>query len=412
MLVTAIAVVGLVATSCGGGGGGESNLATGDAAAGDDSGPIPVGVLRSLSGTMAISEVSVRDAELLAINELNDAGGVLGRQLDPIVEDGASDEATFAQRAQKLINEDRVAVTFGGWTSASRKAMLPVFEGNEALLWYPVQYEGLEASPYIFYTGATTNQQIVPALDYLAEEEDISTLYLLGSDYVFPRTANKIIKAYAKAHNIEVLGEDYTPLGHTEYATVINRIRAAEPDAVFNTLNGDSNVAFFTQLRDAGVSADDIPTMSVSVAEEEIRSIGPANVAGHLVAWNYFMTTDTEENEAFVDAYRAAYGADRVVSDPMEAGYAAVYLWAAAVEAAGTTDVEAVKDAAAGISIDAPGGAYTIDGDNQHITKTARVGVVEDDGMITEVWNSGAPVDPDPFLEGYDWAEGLSTSAN
>jgi urea transport system substrate-binding protein len=394
--------LGLLLTACGEDGGGS--VAEG---AVDGDGPVPVGVLRSLSGTMAISEVSVRDAELLAIQEINEAGGVLGRQLDPIEEDGASDEATFAERAQKLIREDGVAVTFGGWTSASRKAMLPVFEGNESLLFYPVQYEGLEASPYIFYTGATTNQQIVPALDYLVEEEGIESIYLLGSDYVFPRTANQIIQAYAEAHGIEVLGEDYTPLGHTEYATVINRITSADPDVVFNTLNGDSNVAFFTQLRDAGVGADGLPTMSVSVAEEEIRSIGADNVAGHLVAWNYYMTTETEENGAFVEAYQAEYGEDRVVSDPMEAGYAAVYLWAAAVEAAGTFEVEAVKEAAPGISVDAPGGTYTIDGENQHISKIARVGVVQDDGMIEEVWTSGEPIEPDPFLEGYDWAGGL-----
>jgi urea transport system substrate-binding protein len=407
-----IAAMALIGAACADDDGGQDTAASTDEG-GDDGGPaadgesIPVGVLRSLSGTMAISEVSVRDAELLAIEEINAAGGVLGQQLVPIVEDGASDEATFAERAQKLISEDEVAVTFGGWTSASRKAMLPVFEGNESLLWYPVQYEGLEASPYIFYTGATTNQQIVPALDYLVED-GVESLYLLGSDYVFPRTANLIIQAYADAHGIEVLGEDYTPLGHTEYATIINRIRSAEPDAVFNTLNGDSNVAFFTQLRDAGISADQLPTMSVSVAEEEVRAIGADNVAGHLVAWNYFMTTDTGENAAFRDAYLEAYGDDRVVSDPMEAGYAAVHLWAAAVEAAGTTDVEAVKEAAAGISIEAPGGTYTINGDNQHISKVARVGVVHDDGSIEEVWNSGDPIEPDPYLEAYDWAEGLS----
>jgi urea transport system substrate-binding protein len=402
--VAAVGALALVAVACGG-------EADGQAVADEGDGPIPVGVLRSLSGTMAISEVSVRDAELLAIEEINEAGGVLGRQLEPIVEDGASDEATFAERAQKLINEDQVAVTFGGWTSASRKAMLPVFEGNEALLFYPVQYEGLEASPYIFYTGATTNQQIVPALDYLVEEEGIESIYLLGSDYVFPRTANQIIQAYADAHDIEVLGEDYTPLGHTEYATVINRITSADPDAVFNTLNGDSNVAFFTQLRDAGVSPEDLPTMSVSVAEEEIQSIGAGNVAGHLVAWNYFMTTETEENDAFVSAYQEAYGEDRVTSDPMDAGYTSVHLWAAAVEAAGTLEVEAVREAADGISLDMPGGTYTLDGTNQHIAKTARVGVVQDDGMVEEVWDSGEPIDPDPFLEGYDWAEGLGAPA-
>lgn len=400
-LFAAVAAVGLLATACG-----DSGTATSD---GSDSGDaIKVGVLHSLSGTMAISEVSVHDAELLAIEEINAAGGVLGRQLEPVVEDGASDWPTFAEKADKLISSDEVAAVFGGWTSASRKAMLPVFEGHQALLWYPVQYEGLESSPYIFYTGATTNQQIVPALDYLAEQGH-EQLFLLGSDYVFPRTANQIITAYAEANDMEVVGEEYTPLGHTEYATVVTKIEEAEPDVVFNTLNGDSNVAFFKQFRDAGLSAEDLPTMSVSVAEEEVRGIGTDNIAGHLVAWNYFMTTDTPENETFVAAYQDAYGSDRVTADPIEAGYAGVYLWAAAVEAAGTTEVEAVKEAAKGISVDAPGGTYTVDGDNQHITKTARIGVVQDDGTIDEVWSSEGPISPDPYLEGYDWAEGLSS---
>lgn len=368
---------------------------------------IKVGVLHSLSGTMAISEVSVKDAELLAIDEVNAAGGVLGKQLEPVIEDGASDWPTFAEKAQKLISVDGVATTFGGWTSASRKAMLPVFERNKALLWYPVQYEGLEASPYIFYTGATTNQQILPGLDYLRSIGK-TRLFLVGSDYVFPRTANKEIKAYAAANGMEILGEEYTPLGHTEYGTLINKITAARPDAVFNTLNGDSNVAFFKQLKAAGVTADAMPVISVSVAEEEVRGIGPEFVSGHLVAWNYYQSTDSAANRAFVEAYKARYGADRVTADPIEAGYIAVKLWAAAVEKAGSTDPEAVKAAAGGITLDAPGGEVTIDGENQHIFKTARIGVVRPDGQIEEVWNSGGPIKPDPFLKGYDWAAGLS----
>nr|WP_260614994.1 urea ABC transporter substrate-binding protein [Microbispora sp. KK1-11] len=367
---------------------------------------IKVGILHSLSGTMAISEVTVRDAELLAIEEINAAGGVLGKKLQPVVEDGASDWPTFAEKATKLIAQDRVATVFGGWTSASRKAMLPVFEKRKALLWYPVQYEGLESSPYIFYTGATTNQQIVPGLDYL-KEKGKKKLFLVGSDYVFPRTANKIIKAYAAANGMEVLGEEYTPLGHTEYSTLINKIVEAKPDAVFNTLNGDSNVAFFKQLKSTGISADQMPVMSVSVAEEEVKGIGVDNVAGQLVAWNYYQTTDTPANEKFVAAFKAKYGADKVTSDPMEAGYNAVYLWAEAVKKAGTTDVEAVKKAAGGVSLDRPEGKVTIDGDNQHVYKTARIGVVQPDGQIKEVWNSGEPIKPDPYLKTYSWAGGL-----
>ncbi|MEV5324867.1 urea ABC transporter substrate-binding protein [Nonomuraea sp. NPDC052634] len=383
------------------------------AACGSDSEPaassdeIRVGILHSLSGTMAISEVTVRDAELLAIEEINKAGGVLGKKLVPIVEDGASDWPTFAEKATKLIRQDKVATVFGGWTSASRKAMLPVFERYKALLWYPVQYEGLESSPYIFYTGATTNQQIIPGLDYL-KEQGKKKLFLVGSDYVFPRTANKIIKAYAAANGMEILGEEYTPLGHTEYSTLVNKVVQAEPDAVFNTLNGDSNVAFFKQLKSAGVTADTMPVLSVSVAEEEVTGIGVDNIAGHPVAWNYYQTTDTPENEAFVKAYKAKYGQNKVTSDPMEAGYNAVYLWAEAVKKAGTTEVEAVRKAAPGISLDRPEGKVTIDGENQHMYKTARIGIIQPDGLIKQVWDSGEPIKPDPYLKGYPWAGGLS----
>lgn len=379
--------------------------ATGGSSDADDT--IKVGILHSLSGTMAISEVSVKDSEMMAIEEINAAGGVLGKQLVPIVEDGASDWPTFAEKARKLIQQDGVATVFGGWTSSSRKAMLPVFEELNGLLWYPVQYEGLEASPNIFYTGATTNQQIVPAVDYLLETGH-KKFFLLGSDYVFPRTANKIIKAQLEALGGETVAEEYTQLGHTDYSTVISKIKQADPDVVFNTLNGDSNVAFFKQLKDAGISADDLTTLSVSVAEEEIRGIGTDVLAGHLAAWNYYQTTETAENETFVANYKAAFGEDRVTADPIEAGYIAVYLWAAAVEKAGTTDVDAVKEAAKGLEFAGPGGTVTIDGDNQHIYKTVRIGEVQEDGMFKELWNSGEAVKPDPYLTGYDWATGLA----
>ncbi|AQZ65664.1 Urea ABC transporter, urea binding protein [[Actinomadura] parvosata subsp. kistnae] len=368
---------------------------------------IKVGLLHSLSGTMAISEVTVRDAELLAIEEINKAGGVLGKKLVPVVEDGASDWPTFAEKATKLIRQDKVATVFGGWTSASRKAMLPVFERYKALLWYPVQYEGLESSPYIFYTGATTNQQIIPGLDYL-KEQGKKKLFLVGSDYVFPRTANKIIKAYAAANGMEILGEEYTPLGHTEYSTLVNKVVQAKPDAVFNTLNGDSNVAFFKQLKSAGATAEAMPVLSVSIAEEEVTGIGVDNIAGHPVAWNYYQTTETPANEAFVKAYKAKYGANKVTSDPMEAGYNAVYLWAEAVKKAGSTDVAAVKKAAPGIALERPEGLVIIDGENQHMYKTARIGIIQPDGLIKQVWDSGKPIKPDPYLKGYPWAAGLA----
>ncbi|WP_339276659.1 urea ABC transporter substrate-binding protein [Paenibacillus sp. FSL W8-0426] len=379
---------------------------TGEAVSADDT--IKVGILHSLSGTMAISEVSVKDAEMLAIEEINAAGGVLGKQIEPVVEDGASDWPTFAEKAGKLLQQDKVAAVFGGWTSASRKAMLPVFEQNNGLLFYPVQYEGLESSPNIFYTGATTNQQIVPSVTWLLENRG-KKFYLLGSDYVFPKTANQIIKAQLEAEGGEVVGEEYTPLGHTDYSTIISKIKAAQPDIVYNTLNGDSNVAFFKQWKDAGMTADKMTTLSVSVAEEEIRGIGADVLKGHLASWNYYQTTDTPENAAFVQKYKEKYGQDRVTADPIEAGYVAVYLWKAAVEKAGSTDVEKVREAAKGLEFDAPEGKVTVDGENQHIYKTVRIGEVQEDGQFKELWNSGDPVKPDPYLKTYEWGASLSS---
>ena len=321
-LAVVAAVVVVFATGCGSS---DSDSSSGASSSASGS-TIPVGILHSLSGTMAISEVSVRDAELLAIEQINAAGGVLGKKLKPVVEDGASDWPTFAEKAQKLISTDKVAATFGGWTSASRKAMLPVFERNKALLYYPVQYEGLEASPYIFYTGATTNQQIIPGLEFLQDELKVKTLFLVGSDYVFPRTANKEIKAWAKAHGVTIVGEEYAPLGNTDYATTINKIKDAKPDAVFQTINGDSNVAFWKQFADAGLDAKKLPVISVSTAEDEVRGVGIKNIVGQYVAWNYYQTTPGAKNEAFVKAYKAKYGADRVTDDPIEAGYVGVHL--------------------------------------------------------------------------------------
>lgn len=378
---------------------------TGEVAASDET--IKVGILHSLSGTMAISEVSVKDAVMLAIEEINAAGGVLGKQIEPVIEDGASDWPTFAEKAGKLLQQDKVAAVFGGWTSASRKAMLPVFEQNKGLLFYPVQYEGLESSPNIFYTGATTNQQIVPSVTWLLENRG-KTFYLLGSDYVFPKTANQVIKAQLAAEGGEVVGEEYTPLGHTDYSTIISKIKAAKPDVVYNTLNGDSNVAFFKQLKDAGITSEQMTTLSVSVAEEEIRGIGADVLKGHLASWNYYQTTDTPENKTFVEKYKEKYGADRVTADPIEAGYVAVYLWKAAVEKAGSTDVEKVREAAKGLEFDAPEGKVTVDGENQHIYKTVRIGEVQEDGQFKELWNSGSPVKPDPYLKTYEWGASLS----
>jgi urea transport system substrate-binding protein len=370
---------------------------------------IKVGVLHSLSGTMSISEVSVRDATLLAIKEINAAGGVMGKQLEAVVEDGASDWPTFAEKAGKLLTEDKVAVIFGCWTSASRKAVLPVVEANNGLLFYPVQYEGLESSPNIFYTGAEPTQQIIPGVKYLLDQGK-KKIFLLGSDYVFPRTANTIIKAQLKDAGAELAGEEYLPLGGTEFSTILAKIKDAKPDAIFSTLNGDSNVAFFKQYKDAGFTAENLPTMSVSIAEDEVRGIGADIIKDQLVAWNYYQTTDTPENKAFVAAYKAAYGADRVTDDPIEAGYFGVYLWKKLVEAAGSFDVDKIKEIAktAKIEFQAPEGLVKIEGSNHHTWKTVRIGKIRADGLIDTVYASDGPIVPDPFLKNFPWAAGIA----
>ncbi|WP_459547309.1 urea ABC transporter substrate-binding protein [Nocardia sp. X0981] len=404
-LPVALCVTALAATACGSpasdqaGAGAESCVDTA-------SPTIKVGSLNSLSGTMAISEVTVRDSIRLAVDEINAAGGVLGKQIELVGEDGASEPTVFAEKAEKLISADCVAAVFGGWTSSSRKAMLPVFEDRNALLYYPVQYEGLESSENIFYTGATTNQQIVPALDYL-KGRGVKSLYLVGSDYVFPQTANRIIKAYAEANGMEIKGEDYTPLGSTDFSTIVNKVRSADADAVFNTLNGDSNVAFFREYRNVGLTPQEMPVVSVSIAEEEVGGIGVQYIAGQLTAWNYYQTVDSPRNNAFVRAYKAKYGANKPTSDPMEAAYVSVYLWKNTVEKARSFAVPDVQAAAGGVTFEAPEGTVTIDGENNHITKTARIGEIRPDGLIYSVWDSGQPVEPDPYLSGYSWAEGL-----
>lgn len=367
---------------------------------------VKVGILHSLSGTMAISETSVRDAELLAIKEINAAGGVLGKQIEIAQEDGASEPQIFAEKARKLIQSDKVATIFGCWTSASRKAVKPVVEETNALLWYPVQYEGMEASPNIMYMGAAPNQQAVPAVEFCAEKFG-KNMFLIGSDYVFPRTANKIIKAQLENIGGTVAGEEYTPMGHTDYATIVSKIQAAKPDCIINTLNGDSNVAFFKQLTDAGLTSETCPVMSFSIAEEEVGGVGVANLKGHYVAWNYYQTTKTAKNEKFVADYKAAYGAKRVTDDPIEAGYIGVYMWAMACEKAGSFDVDKVKEAAKGIEFDAPEGKVKIDGDNQHLYKPVRIGVVNAEGLIDEVSSTESALKPDPYLSTYSWAKGL-----
>ncbi|MBW4461254.1 MAG: urea ABC transporter substrate-binding protein [Nodosilinea sp. WJT8-NPBG4] len=374
----------------------STDAGTDDTAAADGE-TIKVGILHSLSGTMAISETTVVDAEMLAIKEINAAGGVLGKQIEAVTEDGASDWPTFASKAEKLIDDDQVAVVFGCWTSASRKAVLPVFESKDHMLWYPVQYEGQECSKNIFYTGAAPNQQIEPAVDWLLENKG-KDFFLVGSDYVFPRTANTIIKEQLKAKGGNTLGEDYLPLGNTEVTPIITKIKAAMPDGgvIFNSLNGDSNVAFFKQLQGAGMGPDLYPVMSVSVAEEEVRQIGPEFLVGHLASWNYFQTVETPENEKWVADFKTEFGDDRVTNDPMEAAYIMVYLWKQAVEAAGTFEIPEVRAAAYGQSMAAPEGTVTMNA-NHHLSKTVRLGEVMDDGMFKIVSETDGPIDPEPW---------------
>lgn len=365
---------------------------------------IKIGFINSLSGTMSISETTVNDVLHMAAEEINQDGGVNGYELEVVEEDGASEPATFAERSERLVAQECVAAVFGGWTSASRQAMLPVFESHNSLLFYPTQYEGLESSENVFYSGATTNQQIIPALDYLLEEEDVESLYLVGSDYVFPRTANMIIRQWAEEHDVEILGEDYTPLGSTDFTTIGNQVAASGADAVFNTLNGDSNVAFFRQYNSLGLDAETMPVMSVSIAEEEIDGIGATNVEGQLTSWNYYQTVETPENSEFVGNFQDAYGEDRVTSDVMQSSYNSLFLWAAMAEEADSFDVDAIRDVADGISIQGPEGTVTVDGDTQHVTKTPRIGQINEQGLIDVQWE-GEITEPDPFLESYDWAD-------
>lgn len=367
---------------------------------------VKVGLLHSLTGTMSISEVGVRDAELLAIKELNEAGGVLGCQIKVIEEDGKSNPRMFAEKARKLIEQDNVATIFGCWTSDSRKAVKEVVEEDYNLLWYPVQYEGFEASPNIMYMGAAPNQQVVPAIDYCAEHLG-KRMYLIGSDYVFPRTANAVIKAQLKHLGGECVGETYVPMHESDFVLIVKEIQRLKPDVIINTLNGSSNQSFFSQLKYSGSNADEIPVMSFSVSDSEIKSIGIEKLKGHYVAWNYFESTASAKNTRFVSAYKQEFGANKAVGDPEEAAYIAVNLWASACTRAGTFDVEPVRIAAKGLSYIAPEGIVMIEGSNQHLNKITRIGQINEQGQIDELHASSSTVRPDPYLSTYAWARGL-----
>ncbi|MDR7416238.1 MAG: urea ABC transporter substrate-binding protein [Armatimonadota bacterium] len=357
---------------------------------------VKVGVLHSLSGTMAISEVTVKNATLLAIEEINAAGGVLGRRIQAVVEDGASEPATFAQKAQKLIQQDGAVTVFGGWTSASRKAMLPVFERFRHLLWYPVQFEGNECSAHIMYSGAQPNQQLLPALDW-AFQKGYRRVFLVGSDYVFPRTANLILKKHIQQRGGVVAGEEYVPLGGTDFSSVVNKIRASQAQVVFNTINGDSNVAFFKQMAAAGLTPDRLPVMSFSIAEQEAKAIGPSLLVGSYAAWNYFQSLPLAANRRFVAAYQAKYGRDAAITDPMVHGYVDVLVWKAAVERARSFDPNAVRKAAVQLPwMETPMGKVRFDR-NQSLYQTAYVGQLDGTGQFRILWQSREPIKPEPY---------------
>lgn len=399
---------------------------------------IKVGILHSLSGTMAISETSLKDVALMAIEEINQKGGLLGKKLEPVVVDPASNWPLFAEKARELIEKQNVAVTFGCWTSVSRKSVLPVYEELNALLFYPVQYEGEECSYNVFYTGAAPNQQTIPAVEYLmsADGGGAKRFVLLGTDYVYPRTTNKILRAFLHSKGIADadIMETYTPFGHNDYQTIVSDIKtfsAAKQTAVISTINGDSNVPFYKELANQGIKAEDIPVVAFSVGEEELRGIDTAPLTGHLAAWNYFMSIENPDNASFKKKWKAYVaknklpgGDKRVTNDPMEATYIGIKMWSQAVLQAGTTDVDAVRQAMGGQTVTSPSGyIITMDAKNHHLHKPVVIGEIRADGQFDIVWQTKGPVRAEawsPYIPDsakkvadwtYPWACGNCTEA-
>ena len=358
--------------------------------------PIKVGVLHSLSGTMANSETAVVDATLFAIDEINQAGGLLGRPVKAVVVNGRSDWPTFAREAERLIAEEKVATVFGCWTSASRKTVMPIFEEHEHLLIYPLQYEGLETSPNIIYMGAAPNQQIIPAIEWAVKERKKKRFFLVGSDYVFPRAANEVISDRLKTLGAEVVGEEYLPFESEKVQTIVDAIARVKPDMILNTINGDANTAFFRALRAAGIKPRTTPTLSFSVGEQELRSLRLSDIEGDYAAWTYFQSIETPENEAFVRRFHDRYP-QRRITDPMEAAYVGVTLWAQAVVDAESLDPKKIRRALLNQRLNAPDGPVRIDPDTQHCFKTPRIGQIQADGQFKIVWTAPEPVRPDPY---------------
>lgn len=381
---------------------------------------IKVGILHSLSGTMAISETPLKDMALMSIDDINAHGGVLGKQLEPVIVDPASNWPLFAEKARQLLTQDKVAVVFGAWTSVSRKSVLPVFEELNGLLFYPVQYEGEEMSPNVFYTGAAPNQQAIPAVEYLLSEDGggAKRFILLGTDYVYPRTTNKILRAFLHTKGIQDkdIEEIYTPFGYSDYQTIVGNIKKFSADgktAVISTINGDSNVPFYKELANQGIKATDVPVIAFSVGEEELRGIDTKPLVGNLAAWNYFQSVDNPTNKTFVEQWKAYAKAHKlpnadtaVTNDPMEATWVGMHMWAQAVEKAKSTDVDKVRAAMAGQTYPAPSGfTLTMDKTNHHLHKPVMIGEIEANGQFKVVWQTDTPIRAQPwspFIAGND----------
>jgi len=360
---------------------------------------IKVGVLHSLSGTMAISETTLKDTVLMMIEEQNKKGGLLGKKLEPVVVDPASNWPLFAEKTRELISKEDVDVIFGCWTSVSRKSVLPVIEELNGLLFYPVQYEGEESSKNVFYTGAAPNQQAIPAVDYLMNELGVKRWVLAGTDYVYPRTTNKILEAYliAKGVSPDDIMINYTPFGHSDWQSIVSDVKkfgsTGKKAAVVSTINGDANVPFYKELGNQGVSAEDIPVVAFSVGEEELSGLDTAPLVGHLAAWNYFQSVESDENEAFIEQWKTFIKDDkRVTNDPMEATYIGFNMWAKAVEKAGTTDVDSVEQAMIGITTPNLTGGIAVMNSNHHLSKPVLIGEIQDDGQIETVWETDGTV--------------------
>jgi len=401
--------------------GGAAALAgTSVSAFGQDKTPIKVGILHSLSGTMAISETALKETALMTIADINAKGGVMGRPLEPVVVDPASNWPLFAEKARQLLTQDKVAVVFGCWTSVSRKSVLPVFKELNGLLFYPVQYEGEELERNVFYTGAAPNQQAIPATEYLMSKEGgaAKRFFLLGTDYVYPRTTNKILRAFLKSKGVEEkdIEEVYTPFGHSDYQTIVANVKkfaSGGKTCVISTINGDSNVPFYKELGNAGLKAKDVPVVAFSVGEEELRGVDTKPLVGHLAAWNYFMSLKNPKNDEFIKMYKAwavkqkMPNADKVVTnDPMEATYIGIHMWKQAVEKAKSIEVDKVIPAVGGQTFAAPSG-YTIkmDEQNHHLWKPVLIGEVRADGQFNIVWRTKGPIQAQPwspFIAGND----------